>query len=96
MFNIMPIVQQFSAVIRQKIDLKKELSIIVVKNGKELSAFPTVEMVFNTELNLVEELFSPAEISSEIEEKSSVGTATVPLPAKNKAWSGLPVKIEEL
>ena len=48
----------------------KELSVIVARNNKgETAVYPTVECEFN-DANLVEFLFSPADITSEIEEKA--------------------------
>ncbi|MBS1682271.1 MAG: 5-(carboxyamino)imidazole ribonucleotide synthase [Bacteroidetes bacterium] len=46
------------------IDFEKEISIIVARNENgEVKTFPPVEMVFHPEANLVEYLFSPADIS---------------------------------
>ena len=57
--------------IEELIDFSKELSIIVSRNPSgEISTFPSVECEFNPEANLVEFLFSPAEISIEIENKA--------------------------
>lgn len=54
------------------IDFEKELAVIVARNEKgEVATFPVVECEFNEQLNLVEFLFSPANISKEIEEKST-------------------------
>ena len=45
-----------------------ELAVIVARNEKgEMCTFPTVEMEFDPKANLVEFLFSPADISEEIE-----------------------------
>jgi 5-(carboxyamino)imidazole ribonucleotide synthase len=55
------------SVIEELTDIKKELAVIVARNTKgEISCFPTVEMVFNQDVNLVEELICPADISEEI------------------------------
>jgi 5-(carboxyamino)imidazole ribonucleotide synthase len=49
----------------------KELSIIVARNENgQTAVYPAVECEFNPEANLVEFLFSPAEISNDIEERS--------------------------
>jgi 5-(carboxyamino)imidazole ribonucleotide synthase len=49
----------------------KELAVIVARNPSgEVTTFPTVEMVFHPELNLVEYLFAPAEISNETDKKA--------------------------
>ena len=48
------------------VDFEKEISVIVARNASgEVKTFPVVEMVFHPEANLVEYLFSPAEISAE-------------------------------
>lgn len=58
-------------VIEDFVDFEKELSVIVARNeAGEISTFPVVEPEFNPEANLVEFLFAPANISSEIEEKA--------------------------
>lgn len=52
------------------IDFEKELSVIVARNESgETAVFPTVECEFN-DANLVEFLFSPADVSNEIENKA--------------------------
>ncbi|GAB3547437.1 5-(carboxyamino)imidazole ribonucleotide synthase [Spirosoma fluminis] len=54
-------------VLEKAVDFEKELAVIVARNERgEIQTFPTVEMVFHPELNLVEYLFAPAEISDEI------------------------------
>jgi len=48
------------------IDFEKELAVIVARNQSgEIRAFPVVELVFHPEANLVEYLFSPADIQDE-------------------------------
>lgn len=50
---------------------EKELAVIVARSPSgEVKTFPTVEMVFHPEHNLVEYLFAPAEIDSEIDKKA--------------------------
>ncbi len=52
------------SVIESLVDFEKELSVIVSRNAKgETSVFDPVELEFNPEANLVEFLFSPADIS---------------------------------
>lgn len=52
------------------IDFEKELSVIVARNERgETAVFPTVECEFS-DANLVEYLFSPADVSEEIEKKA--------------------------
>jgi 5-(carboxyamino)imidazole ribonucleotide synthase len=53
------------------IDFEKEISVIVSRNeAGELSAFPAVEMVFHPEANLVEYLFSPAQLNEEVSKRA--------------------------
>ena len=71
--NLSEAEQSFDApsVIEEKIDFQKELSVLVARNEKgEIKTFPLVECEFNPEVNLVEFLFSPAEVSPEIELKA--------------------------
>lgn len=59
------------SVIEDMVPFEKELAVIVHRNIQgEINAFPCVEMEFNPKSNLVEFLFSPAEISDEIEQKA--------------------------
>ena len=59
------------SIIENKIPFAKELSVIVVRNPKgETAVYPTTESEFNPEANLVEFLFSPAEIVAEIEKNA--------------------------
>ncbi len=49
------------------IDFEKEISVIVARNASgEIISYPAVEMVFHPEANLVEYLFSPANISPRV------------------------------
>ncbi len=53
------------------IDFEKEIAVIVARNEKgETSIFPSVECAFHPTANLVEFLFSPAEISSSIQQEA--------------------------
>ena len=53
------------------VDFEKELAVIVARNPQgETAVFPAVEMVFHPEQNLVEFLFSPAEITTHIEKQA--------------------------
>jgi 5-(carboxyamino)imidazole ribonucleotide synthase len=57
--------------VEKLIPFEKEIAVIAARNQKgEVKCYPTVEMVFHPEHNLVEYLFSPAAISSEIEQKA--------------------------
>jgi 5-(carboxyamino)imidazole ribonucleotide synthase len=59
------------SVLEKFVDFEKELSVIVARNASgETQVFPTVECEFSKEANLVEFLFSPADVSPEIEEKA--------------------------
>ena len=71
--NLSEAEQSFDApsVIEEKINFQKELSVLVARNEKgEIKTFPLVECEFNPEANLVEFLFSPADVSPEIELKA--------------------------
>jgi 5-(carboxyamino)imidazole ribonucleotide synthase len=58
------------AVVEQKIDIDKEIAVIAARNEKgEIKCFPTVEMVFDSQANLVEKLICPSTLS---EEKSTL------------------------
>jgi 5-(carboxyamino)imidazole ribonucleotide synthase len=49
------------------VDFEKEISVIVSRNERgELSSYPAVEMVFHPQANLVEFLFSPAQLEPSI------------------------------
>ena len=57
--------------LEKAVPFEKELAVIVARNPSgEIKTFPTVEMVFHPELNLVEYLFAPAEISPETDKKA--------------------------
>lgn len=59
------------SVLEQFVPFQKELAVMVSRNERgELAVFPSVECEFNAEANLVEFLFSPAAISTEIEQKA--------------------------
>ena len=60
------------------VDFEKELAVIVARNeAGEVNTFPVVEMVFHPEANLVEYLFSPANISDEVKtEAENIAKAT--------------------
>lgn len=60
------------------VDFKKELSVIVARNEHgEIRTFPVVELVYHPEANLVEFLFSPAQISAAEEAKARALAETV-------------------
>lgn len=58
------------SILEELVPFVKELSVIVARNAQgQTAVFPTVECEFN-EANLVEYLFSPAEISEDLEAKA--------------------------
>ncbi len=62
---------QEPSLFEEVIPFKKEISVIVVRNKSgDCICFPLVDMEFNPEANLVEFLYSPADVSSETEEKA--------------------------
>jgi len=64
--------------IEELIDFDKEISIIVARNkAGQISTFPSVECEFNQEAHLVEFLFSPAEISEDVEKRGKEIAADV-------------------
>lgn len=57
--------------LEELVPFEKELAVIVARSpAGEVQTFPVVEMVFHPEANLVEYLFAPATVSSEISEKA--------------------------
>lgn len=57
--------------VEKLIDFEKEISVIVARNQQgEVKTFPVVEMVFHPVQNLVEYLFSPADLSPVIAQKA--------------------------
>lgn len=59
------------SVIEEKVEIEKEISVIVARNRKgEVKSFPVVEMYFDPIANLVDELICPASITVEQSEKA--------------------------
>jgi 5-(carboxyamino)imidazole ribonucleotide synthase len=57
--------------LEKAVPFEKELAVIVARNPSgEVETFPTVEMVFHPEHNLVEYLFAPAEITDSVDQKA--------------------------
>lgn len=53
------------------IDFEKEIAVIVSRNeAGEIASFPAVEMVFHPEANLVEYLFSPAQLNEAVAQQA--------------------------
>ena len=60
-----------ASLIEEKIDIAKEISVIVARNKKgEIKAFPVVEMLFDPVANLVDKLICPSSITVEQSEKA--------------------------
>lgn len=56
------------SVLEKLVDFEKEIAVIAARNERgEVSCFPAVELDFHPELNLVDYLFSPANITPETE-----------------------------
>jgi 5-(carboxyamino)imidazole ribonucleotide synthase len=59
------------SVLEKMVPFEKEIAVTVARNKSgEVSTFPVVEMDFNPEANLVEYLYSPANVSKEIASKA--------------------------
>ena len=57
-----------AGLVEEFVDFEKEISVILARNQHgEIKSFPTVELQFHPEHNLVEFLHTPAEISEEID-----------------------------
>ncbi len=55
-----------SSVVEEKVDIAKEISIIVARNKKgEKRSFPVVELIFDSRANLVDMLLCPSSITKE-------------------------------
>jgi 5-(carboxyamino)imidazole ribonucleotide synthase len=54
------------SVLERKINIDKEISIIVASNGSEIVLYPPIEMVFHPLLNLLDYQLSPADLSEKI------------------------------
>jgi len=58
-------------ILEKRIPFTKELAVIVARNeNKQIKTFPIVECQFSPKSNLVELLFSPANVSEEIEQRA--------------------------
>ena len=59
------------SVLERLVDFEKELSVVVARSESgEMKCFPVVECEFNPEANLVEFLFSPANIKKSVEKEA--------------------------
>lgn len=62
-----------ASLIEEKVDIHKEISVIVARNPSgETAVYPSVEMVFHPTANLVEYLICPANITMEMERNAEV------------------------
>ena len=69
--NDLPQAFHAPSVLEKMVDFEKEIAVIVARNEKgETSTFPLVEMEFNPEANLVEFIFSPANVTSTLESEA--------------------------
>jgi 5-(carboxyamino)imidazole ribonucleotide synthase len=60
-----------ASVIEEKIEIDKEISVIVARNKRgEIKCFPVVEMLFDPAANLVDKLICPSSITIEQSEKA--------------------------
>lgn len=67
----LPLAFDAPSVLEKLVDFEKEISVIAARNEKgEMAVFPAVELVFHPEANLVEYLFSPAEIGETVREEA--------------------------
>jgi len=58
-------------VLEKAVDFQKELAVIVARSESgQTATFPTVEMVFHPEQNLVEYLFAPAAIPDDVDQQA--------------------------
>lgn len=61
------------SLLEEVVDFEKELAVIVARNSSgDVVTFPVVEMCFHPEKNVVEYLYSPANITEEISEKARI------------------------
>ncbi len=59
------------SLLEKAVDFDKEIAVIVARNEQgEVATFPTVEMAFHPDLNLVDYLFAPADISENIDQEA--------------------------
>ncbi len=60
------------SLIEKFVDYEREISVIVARNESgEMKTFPVVELEYHPEANLVEFLFSPSTLSTDIQEKAA-------------------------
>lgn len=55
-----------ASMLEQMVDIDKEIAVIVARNRQgEVRSFPVVEMIFNAQTNLVEDISCPAQLTTE-------------------------------
>ena len=60
-----------ASVIEEKVEINKEISVIVARNRKgEIKSYPVVEMLFDPKANLVDKLICPSSITIEQSDKA--------------------------
>ncbi len=56
------------SILEKKVNYKKEISVVCARSANgEIAVFPVVELVFDPKYNLVDYLFSPADINTKVE-----------------------------
>jgi 5-(carboxyamino)imidazole ribonucleotide synthase len=67
------------SMIEQTVDIDKEIAVIAARNSAgEVRCFPAVEMTFNDQTNLVEEIFCPADITQDqVQEAESLAVEII-------------------
>ncbi|MEQ8624007.1 MAG: 5-(carboxyamino)imidazole ribonucleotide synthase [Vicingaceae bacterium] len=67
------------SMVEEAVDLEKELSVVIARNETgEIKYFPLVELEFNPKANMVEFLFSPADVDDSTKEKAySLATSVI-------------------
>ncbi len=69
--NDLPKLLPGASVVEEKVEITKEIAVIVARNKKgEIKCFPVVEMLFDPIANLVDKLICPSSISVEQSEKA--------------------------
>jgi 5-(carboxyamino)imidazole ribonucleotide synthase len=79
------------SVLEEKIDIKKEISVIIARNEKgEIAVFDAVEMVVNEKYNLLDYLLAPATLTeSEKEESIQLATEVVTKLGQKEGINGM-------
>ncbi|PIY08487.1 MAG: 5-(carboxyamino)imidazole ribonucleotide synthase [Flexibacter sp. CG_4_10_14_3_um_filter_32_15] len=79
------------SVLEEKIDIKKEISVIVARNEKgEIAVFDAVEMVVNEKYNLLDYLLAPATLTkNEKEESIQLATKVITKLGQKEGINGM-------